>query len=62
MYGDAERLLAGALDGRRGEAVVAGKIWTPSEQEGAAQLARAVRLVPRPGRPYADPQPRVLAP
>jgi aryl-alcohol dehydrogenase-like predicted oxidoreductase len=41
MYGDAERLLAGALDGRRDEAVIAGKIWTPSGQEGAAQLARA---------------------
>ena len=42
MYGDAERLLAGALDGRRGEVVIADKIWTPSAQEGAAQLARAV--------------------
>ena len=42
MYGDAERLLAGALDGRRGEVFIADKIWTPSAQEGAAQLARAV--------------------
>ena len=42
MYGDAERLLAGALDGRRDEVVVADKIWTPSAREGAAQLARAV--------------------
>src|SRR5689334_12479793 len=42
MYGDAERLLAGALDGRRDQAFIADKIWTPSEQEGAAQLARAV--------------------
>jgi aryl-alcohol dehydrogenase-like predicted oxidoreductase len=42
MYGDAERLLADALDGRRDQAFIADKIWTPSEQEGAAQLARAV--------------------
>src|ERR1700751_212545 len=42
MYGDAERLLAGALDGQRDQVVVADKIWTPSAQEGAAQLARAV--------------------
>jgi diketogulonate reductase-like aldo/keto reductase len=42
MYGDAERLLAGALDGRRDEVFIADKIWTPSAQEGAAQLARAV--------------------
>ncbi|WP_167760581.1 aldo/keto reductase [Blastococcus sp. CT_GayMR16] len=42
MYGDAERLLAEALDGRRDEVVIADKIWTPSAQEGVAQLARAV--------------------
>jgi aryl-alcohol dehydrogenase-like predicted oxidoreductase len=42
MYGDAERLLADALDGRRDEVVVADKVWTPSPEEGAAQLARAV--------------------
>src|SRR4029077_20318556 len=42
MYGDAERLLAGALDGQRDEVFVADKIWTPSAQEGAVQLARAV--------------------
>jgi aryl-alcohol dehydrogenase-like predicted oxidoreductase len=42
MYGDAERLLAGALDGQRDQVVIADKIWTPSAQEGAAQLARAV--------------------
>ena len=28
MYGDAERLLAGALDGRRDEVFIADKIWT----------------------------------
>ncbi len=42
MYGEAERLLAGALDGQRNQVVIADKIWTPSPQEGAAQLARAV--------------------
>jgi aryl-alcohol dehydrogenase-like predicted oxidoreductase len=42
MYGDAERLLAGVLDGRRDRFLVADKIWTPSPEEGAEQLARAV--------------------
>src|SRR5580692_10437360 len=42
MYGDAERLLAGALDGQRGQVLIADKIWTPSAEEGAVQLARAV--------------------
>ena len=42
MYGDAERLLAGALDGQRDQVVIADKIWTPSAKEGAAQLSRAV--------------------
>jgi aryl-alcohol dehydrogenase-like predicted oxidoreductase len=41
MYGDAERLLAGALDGQRDQVLIADKIWTPSPEEGAAQLARA---------------------
>ncbi|WP_448628597.1 aldo/keto reductase [Geodermatophilus sp. URMC 64] len=43
MYGAAERLLADALEGRRDRVVVADKVWTPSPEEGAAQLARAVR-------------------
>ncbi len=42
MYGDAERLLSGALDGHRGEVFIADKVWTPSAEEGAAQLSRAV--------------------
>ena len=42
MYGDAERLLAEALDGRREQVLVADKVWTPSPEEGAAQLARMV--------------------
>jgi len=42
MYGAAERLLADALDDTRDQVVVADKVWTPSPEEGAAQLARAV--------------------
>jgi aryl-alcohol dehydrogenase-like predicted oxidoreductase len=42
MYGDAERLLGIAIAGKRDQVVVADKIWTPSPQEGAAQLDRAV--------------------
>jgi aryl-alcohol dehydrogenase-like predicted oxidoreductase len=42
MYGDAGRLLAAALDGQRGQVLIADKIWTPSAEEGAAQLDRAV--------------------
>src|SRR5690349_1310151 len=41
MYGDAQRLLADALDGQRDQVIIADKIWTPSAEEGAAQLARA---------------------
>jgi aryl-alcohol dehydrogenase-like predicted oxidoreductase len=41
MYGDAERLLAEALDGTRDRVVVADKIWTPSPDQGEAQLTRA---------------------
>jgi diketogulonate reductase-like aldo/keto reductase len=40
MYGAAERSLAAALEGRREQAVVATKIWTPSVDEGERQLAR----------------------
>jgi aryl-alcohol dehydrogenase-like predicted oxidoreductase len=42
MYGDAERLLAGGLGDWRDQVVIADKIWTPSAEQGAAQLARAV--------------------
>src|ERR1700751_3088120 len=42
MYGAAERLLSDALDGRRGQVLIADKVWTPWAEEGAAQLSRAV--------------------
>ena len=41
MYGRAEQLLADALRGRRSEAFVATKVWTPSPAEGQQQWARA---------------------
>jgi diketogulonate reductase-like aldo/keto reductase len=40
MYHGAERALAHALDGRRGEATVATKIWSQSVDEGRAQYRR----------------------
>ncbi|MDP9326037.1 MAG: aldo/keto reductase, partial [Candidatus Dormibacteraeota bacterium] len=43
MYGRAEAVLSAALRGRRPEAVVATKIWTPSLEEGRAQHARQLR-------------------
>lgn len=43
MYGEAERVLARALEGRREQAIVADKVWTPSLTEGRAQIQRALR-------------------
>jgi diketogulonate reductase-like aldo/keto reductase len=40
MYGEAERSLGTALEGRREEAVVATKIWSPSVEDGRAKYAR----------------------
>jgi aryl-alcohol dehydrogenase-like predicted oxidoreductase len=42
MYGEAERVLAEALDERRGEAFVATKVWSPDRAEGERQIDRAL--------------------
>lgn len=42
MYGKAEGVLGRALAGRRGEALVATKVWSASAQGGAAQIRRAM--------------------
>jgi aryl-alcohol dehydrogenase-like predicted oxidoreductase len=42
MYGQAERVLGLALEGRRDQALVASKVWTPSMTEGEAQARRAL--------------------
>lgn len=40
MYGNAERSLAAALDGRRERATVATKIWAPTVEQGREQFER----------------------
>ncbi len=42
MYGEAERVLGAALVGRREQAIIATKVWTPDTGEGKAQIARAL--------------------
>ncbi|HEY0014764.1 MAG TPA: aldo/keto reductase [Longimicrobium sp.] len=42
MYGESERVLAGALGGRREGVLVADKVWTPSAAEGREQVRRAL--------------------
>lgn len=44
MYGEAERVLGGTLQGRREQMLVATKIWTPSTSEGRAQAQRALQF------------------
>jgi len=44
MYGEAERVLGRALQGGRDAAIVATKVWTPSADEGRAQVERALGL------------------
>jgi aryl-alcohol dehydrogenase-like predicted oxidoreductase len=43
MYGEAERVLGGALDGRRERAFVATKVWTSSDHQARAQIDFALR-------------------
>jgi aryl-alcohol dehydrogenase-like predicted oxidoreductase len=38
MYGAAERVLSAALEGRRDQATVATKVWTPDDREAAEQI------------------------
>ena len=47
MYGEAERSLSAALDGRRDSAIVATKIWSGSDDEARRQLERQLALFER---------------
>jgi aryl-alcohol dehydrogenase-like predicted oxidoreductase len=42
MYGEAERVLAGALDGRRDDVLLATKLWTEDDAEADRQIDRAL--------------------
>ncbi len=42
MYGEAERVLGAALDGRRGDVLVATKVWADDDAEAAGQVERAL--------------------
>jgi aryl-alcohol dehydrogenase-like predicted oxidoreductase len=42
MYGEAERVLGAAVDGRRDVVQIATKVWARDEDEGRAQIARAL--------------------
>src|SRR5690606_20138296 len=42
MYGESQRVLARALEGRRGQALVADKVWTESRAEARERVRRAL--------------------
>ena len=42
MYGEAERVLGRALEGRRDRALVATKVWSADDREAEGQIARAL--------------------
>jgi aryl-alcohol dehydrogenase-like predicted oxidoreductase len=44
MYGEAERVLGAALEGRRGAALVATKVWADTPEKGRAQAERALNF------------------
>jgi aryl-alcohol dehydrogenase-like predicted oxidoreductase len=44
MYGAAERVLGAALSGRRDRALIATKVWTPSDAEARAQVDASLRF------------------
>src|SRR5258708_8637912 len=55
MYGRAERVLARCLEGRRDQALVATKVWTPSAREGREQIAQALEWYGRRVDIYPSP-------
>ena len=40
MYGEAERVLGGAIQGKRARALIATKLWTPSSQPSDTACSR----------------------
>ncbi len=44
MYGESERVLGATLQDRRGEAIVATKVWTASAHDGQLQIDRGLRF------------------
>ena len=61
MYGHAERILGATLGDRRGEAIVATKVWTPDDDEAERQIDASLALLRRPRRGVPGAQPRRVA-